>query len=109
MKPVVPSSSAAPPVHAGPAPATKARAATTRAAVAPASDEAPSDRVRDRVYQQPINARPQGQVTGPGIVPQNGTKTKDTGPSDEPVTTPTPLPNPAETPPTYTPPVQPGP
>ncbi|MET7992868.1 hypothetical protein ABZU76_18450 [Amycolatopsis sp. NPDC005232] len=105
VQPGASSSSAAPAVHVAAAPVTKSHAV----AQAPASDEAPSDRVRDRVYQQPLNARPQGQVTGPGIVPQNGTKTKDTGPSDEPVTTPTPLPNPAATPPTFTPPVQPGP
>ncbi|MEV4601616.1 hypothetical protein AB0K15_29960 [Amycolatopsis sp. NPDC049253] len=107
LPPAVPSSSvppgvssaAAPRVHVATAPAVKTHASTR--------DEAPSDRIRDRVYQQPLNPRPQGQVTGPGIIPQNGTKTGNTGPSDEPVTTPTALPNPAENPPPYTPPVQP--
>lgn len=55
----------------------------------------------------PINARPQGQVTGPGIIPQPGTKTGNTGPADEPVTTPTPLPNPAASPTPYPPSTQP--
>ncbi|HWD02912.1 MAG TPA: hypothetical protein VG674_10725 [Amycolatopsis sp.] len=82
-------SSTTPEPRAVPAPVTHSHRAAASAADA---DEAPSDRVRDRVYQQPDNPRPQGQVEGPGIVPQNGTKTKDTGPSDEPITTPTPLP-----------------
>ncbi|WP_432854124.1 hypothetical protein ACQPXB_19430 [Amycolatopsis sp. CA-161197] len=59
------------------------------------------------VYKQPINARPSGQV--PGLGPVLGTKTGNTGPADEPVTTPSALPNPAATPPTFTPSVQPGP
>jgi hypothetical protein len=93
VPPAVNSPSTAPQVHVAAAPAAKPPKAT-------AWDEAPSDRIRDRVNQVPLNPRPQGQVTGPGIIPQNGTRT---------VTTPTPLPNPAENPTTYTPSVQPGP
>lgn len=60
------------------------------------------------VYVAPINARPEGQQpNAPGWVPQPGTKSGNTGPADEPVTTPTPLPNPAGSPVQYTPPAQP--
>ncbi|MEV6903260.1 hypothetical protein [Amycolatopsis sp. NPDC051372] len=72
-----------------------------------ASGKSGSSRSDADVYKQPINARPSGQV--PGLGPVLGTKTGDTGPSDEPVTTPSPIPNPAAAPTTFTPSVQPGP
>lgn len=37
------------------------------------------------VDKSPINGHPEGQVTGPGINPQPGTKTAATGASDQPV------------------------
>ncbi|MEV4604365.1 RHS repeat-associated core domain-containing protein [Amycolatopsis sp. NPDC049253] len=62
-----------------------------------------------RVYQTPDNPRPSGQVTGPGIIPQNGTKTPATGASDSPITTNLVVDdNPSEQPTTYDPHAQPG-
>jgi hypothetical protein len=67
--------------------------------------------VHQRVFQKPINPRPEGQEFLPGETLQPGTKTADTGPSDElpnlltvgqpnPATTTTPY-QPAEQPPEY--------
>ncbi|MFC5121524.1 hypothetical protein ACFPN7_46985 [Amycolatopsis halotolerans] len=81
--PAVKPASAHPTRHSNPAPKPTHSASTGRA---------PSDAIRDRVYEPPLNPRPQGQVPGAGWEP--GTKSGNTGPSDEPVTTPTPLPNP---------------
>ncbi|QRP49086.1 DNRLRE domain-containing protein [Amycolatopsis sp. FDAARGOS 1241] len=62
-----------------------------------------------RVYQTPDNPRPSGQVTGPGIIPQNGTKTPATGASDSPIITNLVAgTNPSEDPTTFDPYAQPG-
>jgi hypothetical protein len=62
-----------------------------------------------RVYETPLNERPSGQITGPGIIPQPGTKGPDTGASDSPIITNLVAAlNPNETPATFDPHVQPG-
>ncbi|WP_406642519.1 DNRLRE domain-containing protein [Amycolatopsis sp. WGS_07] len=62
-----------------------------------------------RVYQPPLNQRPSGQITGPGIVPQLGTKGPDTGLSDSPIITNLVAnTNPSEVPATFDPQAQPG-
>ena len=65
--------------------------------------------IAQRVYQQPVNPRPNGQITGPGITPQPGTKTPASGPSSDqnPITNTIATPNPAAAATTFTPQVQP--